>query len=172
MKKWLLCAAVLLSASPELSHKSAAAQLTPRILIRFTSMYGVDGPFVGDANPIRGIPGDELPWQIRSVDGTVWTDGSLAINVRGLVFPNDPVVPPNLRGINDEDHFRAGVSCLTENGNSVATVNTATLGAPASRTGDAFIAAKIKLPNPCVAPIVFILGGDEDHSLAISGNEN
>ena len=25
-------------------------------------MYGVDGPFVGDANPIRGVVGDEWLW--------------------------------------------------------------------------------------------------------------
>ena len=37
-----------------------------KIILAFGTMYGVDGPFVGDANPIRGVIGDELPWAIDS----------------------------------------------------------------------------------------------------------
>ncbi|HXZ85637.1 MAG TPA: hypothetical protein VEI82_09125, partial [Myxococcota bacterium] len=36
----------------------------PRLLLAFGSMYGVDGPFVGDANPIRDVIGDETPWTV------------------------------------------------------------------------------------------------------------
>jgi hypothetical protein len=81
---------------------------------------------VGDANPTRNLPGDDLPWAIRSAEGTLLSDGTITIAVHGLVFTNDPEVPPALRGINDEDHFRAIVSCLTEAGDHVATANVAT----------------------------------------------
>ncbi len=32
-------------------------------IMQFTTMVGVDGSFVGH-NPIRGVMGDELPWEI------------------------------------------------------------------------------------------------------------
>src|SRR5215813_10633300 len=35
-----------------------------RKILTFSTMYGVDGPFVGEDNPIRGVVGDELPWDI------------------------------------------------------------------------------------------------------------
>ena len=45
-------------------------------------MYGVDGPFVGPTNPIRGIPGDELPWEVAHfVRGGLTTNGQLTIIV-------------------------------------------------------------------------------------------
>jgi len=40
-------------------------------LLAFHSMYGVDGPFVGNSFPLRGFPGDELPWTISSAKG-IW----------------------------------------------------------------------------------------------------
>ena len=33
-------------------------------LLTFETMYGVDGPFIGEANAIRGVVGDELPREI------------------------------------------------------------------------------------------------------------
>ena len=77
-----------------------------KTLAAFDTMYGVDGPFVGDAFPIRDIPGDELPWTVREAQGRLDTDGHLTIRVRGLVFTDDPEVPPDLRGKNDETEFR------------------------------------------------------------------
>src|SRR5438094_896568 len=70
-------------------------------ILGFTSMVGVDGAFVSH-NPIRGVLGDELPWEIGSVRGSLTTDGHLRVSVRGLVFSNYPSVPADLRGINDE----------------------------------------------------------------------
>lgn len=169
-KQALLIAAVAFGAT---AYGSDVAALTPvRTVMRFSTMYAVDGPFVGDANRIRNLPGDDLPWAIRSADGTLLSDGTITVSVHGLVFTNDPEVPPALRGINDEDHFRAIVSCLTESGDHTPTANVATPGFNASRTGDALIVARVKLPNPCVAPIVFIAAGDEDDWLAVTGVEN
>ena len=59
-----------------------------------------------------------MPWT-----NPVTTDGRLFIAVRGLVFKDDPSVPPELRGKNDEENFRGAVSCLTESDETVPTVN-------------------------------------------------
>lgn len=142
------------------------------VLVAFGTMYGVDGPFVGDANAIRGVPGDELPWEIDgSIRGRLDTDGHLTIRVRGLVFKEGDPVPPEIQGTNDEAEFRGLVSCLTEVGDSVEVANVLTAGFPATPTGDANIIATVALPNPCVAPIVMVLAGSEDKWFAVTGFE-
>jgi hypothetical protein len=138
-------------------------------------MYGVDGPFVTkgrQAHPIRGVIGDELPWEIaQPTEGMLDTNGHLTINVHGLVFKDDPSVPPELVGKNDEEEFRGLVSCLTEEGDQVVTKNVITQGFPATEEGNAFIDAQIELPNPCVAPIVMVLAGSEDKWFSMTGFE-
>jgi len=142
-----------------------------RDIISFGSMYGVDGPFINDTS-IRGVLGDELPWTIRSARGSLTTDGHLRVTVRGLVFANDPSVPPELRGINDETQFRALVSCLVEkNKNKIGTVNITTAGFPATRSGDSDIDTFVNLPDQCVAPIIFVLSGSEDKWFSVIGAE-
>jgi len=143
----------------------------PQRLLSFGTMYGVDGPFLGSTNEIRDVEGDDLPWVVESARGSLDSTGHLRIHVRGLVFADDPLVPPNLVGTNDDDEFRGLVSCLTEVGDSVTTENVATDGFPATESGDSNIDAHIELPNPCVAPIVFVLGGDEDKWFAVTGVE-
>jgi hypothetical protein len=159
------------AAAQAYAHGHAHADV-PRIIIRFGTMYGVDGPFLGDSNKIRGIPGDDLPWEVERVDGFLLTDGRLKIAVRGLVFKDDPSVPPELVGINDADEFRAIVSCLTEDSETrVGRANIFSKGFPATRSGNALIDTKIDLPDTCVAPIVFIAPGDEKDWFAVTGNE-
>jgi hypothetical protein len=143
----------------------------PPALLAFQTMYGVDGPFVGEANPIEGVIGDELPWEISVGKGGLRTNGHLKVKVRGLVFKDVPDVPPEKRGINDEPEFRARVSCLTEQGNLVVPMSVTTSGFPATMSGNADIDTMVTLPNPCVAPIVFILAGSEDKWFAVTGFE-
>ena len=81
--------------------------------------------------------------------------------VRGLVFGQDPSVPPELRGKNDETAFRAIVSCLTIDAGQVIPNNLTTEEFPATPTGNSNIDTTVKLPNPCVAPIVFVIAGSE-----------
>jgi plastocyanin len=140
-------------------------------LLDFQAMHGVDGLFVGEQNPVRDVVGDELPWTIKSVKGQLLTNGQLTIQVRGLVFTDDPSVPDDKRGINDETQFRGLVSCLTEEGDQIVTKNVATQGFPATSTGNANIKATVALPNPCIAPIVMVIGGSEDNWFAITGFE-
>ena len=144
-----------------------------RKILTFSVMYGVDGPFIGDANPIRGVIGDELPWDIVGFAfGDLDTRGHLRILVHGLVFADDPSVPPNLVGTNDEADFRGLVSCLVEaDDGTVQTQNIMTDGFPATVHGDSFIHADIDLPDSCVAPIVMILAGSEDKWFAVTGAE-
>jgi hypothetical protein len=144
----------------------------PRTILAFDTMYGVDGPFL-EPNSIRGVPGDEAPWVIAKAKGSLDSEGNLKIQVRGLVFKDDPLVqPPDLIGTNDEPEFRGLVSCLTEQGDSVVEANVLTAGFPASGSGDSFIHATVELPNPCVAPIVMVLAGSEEKWFAVTGFES
>src|SRR5262245_8142247 len=142
-----------------------------KVIIAFGTMYGVDEAFVGDANPIRDVVGDELPWQVRSVRGRLDVTGHLKIRVRGLVFTNDDIVPPDKRLTNDETDFRALVSCLSEDGDTMTMENVMTEGFPSSPSGNSDIDAHITLPSPCVAPIVFVMSGSEDKWFAVTGFE-
>jgi hypothetical protein len=138
----------------------------PRI-VSFGKMYGVDGPFRGATNAIRGIAGDDLAWSVdHFVRGWLTTKGKVHIVVRGLVFKEGP-----LTGTNDEANFRAVVSCLTESGNTTPVANVATAGFPASTSGNSTINESIELPNPCVAPIIFITGEDPNKWFAVTGFE-
>jgi hypothetical protein len=141
-------------------------------ILAFGTMYGVDGPFIGDANKVRGVEGDELPWEIGPVTGRLDAKGRLFLVVRGLVFKDDPSVPPELRGKNDESEFRGLVSCLTEEGDHVVERNVTTKGFPATESGNSFIHTQIELPNPCVAPIVMVLAGSEEKWFAMTGFES
>jgi len=142
-----------------------------RVVLDFATMYGVDEAFVGEANPIRGIVGDELPWTIAGgVHGRLTNRGHLRIHVRGLVFTDDTEVPPEMRGTNDETEFRAVVSCLAEDETGhVVPTNVTTTGFPATPSGNSVIDTQLELPEECVAPIVFIIAGSEDKWFAVTG---
>ncbi len=147
----------------------------PAKIISFETMYGVDGPFQKQFHhPIRHIRGDELPWEIESANGFVDVTGHVVIHVRGLVFKDDPSVPENLRGTNDAPEFRALVNCVGEDEEEESTPvrKVYTDGFPATSGGDADIDDHVELPNPCVAPIVFVLPGDEKLWFAVTGFES
>ncbi|HEY2775967.1 MAG TPA: hypothetical protein VGK20_18145 [Candidatus Binatia bacterium] len=148
-----------------------AHAVTATAIMTFQTMYGVDGPFVGPNHPVRGIPGDEAPWAIGDgTNGELDSDGHLVVHVRGLVFANVPSVPPNLRGINDAADFRAVVSCLTEKSETaVGHKHVTTQGFPATSTGNADIDTMVTLPDQCIAPVIFILPGDERKWFAVTG---
>jgi hypothetical protein len=170
----LLSMVALSSLTPPLNGAGAPSRESheSRSLQTFDTMYGVDGPFVGEGFPIRGIPGDELPWEVKEARGKLDTDGHLTIRVKGLVFKDAPEVPVELRGKNDESEFRGVVSCWTEEGDQVGTVNVVTPGFPATVSGDSLIRATLNLPDPCVAPIIMVLAGSEDKWFAVTGFES
>jgi len=126
-------------------------------VIEADTMVGVDGPFVGTANPIRGVNGGGLPWVLDEAKVELDRDGKLEVDVEGLIIPADAGF-----GFNPAPFFRAIVSCLSiDAGGNVVTANVMTTngaevmeGDPGN--GDAKIEADVVLPTPCVAPIVFV----------------
>ena len=135
---------------------SPAAASNGQKILSFHTMVAVSGPFVGSTNPIRGINGGGLPWQIDEGKGQLSTSGRLEVKVRGLVLLEAAPVPEALQGTNPIANFQAVVSCLTLTDAGVTTVNVATAPSPASPSGDAKIMANLDLPSPCFAPIVFV----------------
>lgn len=127
-------------------------------VLEWSVMTPVSEPFTGAANPVRGLPGGGLPWVLRRAKGKLRSDGRLDVRVEGLVLARRAPVPAPLRGTNPVPQFRAVVSCLTRDaaGTGVATVNRFTNPVPATPDGDARIRARVALPAPCVAPVVFV----------------
>lgn len=125
----------------------------PKIL-EFDTMVGVPPLLTGTQNPIRGINGGGLPWTLTSASGELKASGRLEVKVKGLVFAAGPNT-----GANTVPSFRAIVSCLGSDG-SVQNVMTdpfpATTGPASLGGGDAKIETTIALPQPCIAPIVFV----------------
>lgn len=160
MKKFLyvtLSAIMLLSAFLAGSASTASAKET-RVL-EFDTMAGVPKPYTGATNAIREIPGGGLPWVISTARGELKSTGKLEVLIRGLVLdPNDPdVIARGIGGTNPVPNFKAIVSCLSrdEAGNPT-TVNVSTDLVPATTTGNARIDTRVELPQPCIAPIIFI----------------
>ena len=144
--KSLLCLALLLT----MAVPAVAADRTK--VLDFDTMVGVSGPFKGTANPIRGVNGGGLAWAIEVGRGKLRADGALTITVRGLVFAEGPNV-----GINTVAGFRGLVSCRTITATGEAAIsNVSTEVFPANAAGDADIRADLELPDPCIAPIIFV----------------
>jgi hypothetical protein len=156
--RWLLAALgmALIGLVPILGATSSAGA-DPVTILKFNVMTPVTGPYVGTSNPIRTVPGGGLPWIITAGTGSLTRDGHLLIHVRGLVLADEPPVPANLRGINPIPHFVAIVSCQTIGAGGTATITNVSTGQfPASTAGNADINATVELPQPCIAPIMFV----------------
>jgi hypothetical protein len=128
-------------------------------LLEFNSMIGLPRPYTGTANAIRGVPGGGLPWVIAFGKGKVSPEGKVDVKVKGLVFdPNDQaVIDRGLAGINTVPNFKVIISCLSKDadGNPI-TVNVSTGLFPADSEGNAHIKDTVVLPQPCIAPILFV----------------
>jgi hypothetical protein len=146
---------LVLAAALMVPALSAGSQDSRKVL-DFNVMAGVVEPFTGAANPIRGVAGGGLPWEIDQGKGTLRSDGRLRVEVEGLVLARRAPVPAALQGTNPIASFMAVVSCLTPNGSTAATTNVSTGLAPATSSGAAVIDATVDLPEPCLAPIVFV----------------
>ncbi|SDS42623.1 hypothetical protein [Jiangella sp. DSM 45060] len=127
-----------------------------RTVVEADTMVPVDGPYVGTANPIRGVNGGGLPWQLDDADVELNSDGRIEVEVEGLVLLEAAPVPPDRQGINPAPAFVAVVSCLTTVDGAATTVNVATDPFPASTSGDSEIEDRVDLPDPCIAPVVFV----------------
>jgi hypothetical protein len=160
MRRWTLMAAVVLAVG--LIAQTSAASSSGETVLEFKTMVGVDGPFRGAANAIRGINGAGAPWRIDGVNGELKSDGRLEIDVEGLVLVST--------GLNPSAFFRGAVSCLTNDATTVSTVNLVTEQFPATTAGDSKIEANVGLPSPCVAPIVFVMNAGGTSWFAVTGS--
>jgi hypothetical protein len=129
---------------------SNAIAKEPKIL-EFDTMVGNPPAFTGATNPIRGINGGGVPWMVGSASGELTVSGHLEITVQGLVLVST--------GSNPVGSFRAIVSCLKSDA-SVQNILTeafpATTGPASSGGGNAKIETNVSLPQPCIAPIIFV----------------
>jgi hypothetical protein len=171
---WLLAAvggAALVSAAA-VQGVAASAGPGPATVLKFSTMTPVTGPYVGTANPVRGVAGGGLPWILTAGTGSLKRDGHLMVRVRGLVLARQASVPPALQGTNPFPDFRALVSCQSIGaGNTAAITNISTGDFAANAAGDSTINTQVSLPKPCIAPIVFVTGPTgTDAWFAVTGN--
>jgi hypothetical protein len=122
-------------------------------------LIGVSAPYTGETNAIRGIPGGGAPWVIGDAEARLRADGDVEVEVEGLVV--DPAFPnPAVAGINPAPTWKITVSCLSTKAGAAVTTNVSTAPVNVGRDGNAEIEAKVDLPRPCFAPIIFVANGD------------
>ena len=96
---------------------------------------------------------------IGSANGELKANGKIEVNVRGLVIdPNDPAaIAAGRAGTNPSPSFIAIVRCLSKDAVGAATtVNVQTKPFPATSNGNSKIEDTVSLPQPCIAPIIFV----------------
>lgn len=154
----LVCLSVMLFVSAFFAGSASSVSADESRLLQFNAMVGVPRPYTGAANAIRGVPGGGLPWVIEFGSGKLSPDGDLDILVKGLVIdPNDPAaIAAGRAGTNPSPSFMAIVSCLSKDASGATTVNVSTGLFPADAEGNARIKDTVTLPQPCIAPIVFV----------------
>ena len=152
-----------------LQSSFVAAKGGPTIL-EFQTMVGVPQAFTGTTNQavIRGVPGGGIPWRLDLGKGELSRNGHLEIKVRGLVLASGANA-----GNNPVNAFRGLVSCLTDRCDRRQCPDgqhfPATTGLASAGGGNADIEADLNLPNPCIAPIVFVTSGGGSWFAATGG---
>jgi hypothetical protein len=163
----------------------------PRVILTFGSMVPVSEALTGTANPVRGLPGDSAVWNIaKSAKGSLTSAGHLVITVRGLASdtgadqltegsdPNSPQSESDLHGMvtclgvagtsaRNGTGTPTGVGSGSEAGSTIDGVMTQ--GFPMSPSGSVDIVADLALPDPCVAPAVFLVSGTSNGWIAVNG---
>lgn len=157
MKKLFLVtlSALLLLSTFFAGSVSTATAKEPKIL-EFDTMVGVPAGLTGAQSqaPLRGINGGGIPWTIASASGELKASGKLEINVQGLVLAAGANA-----GSNPSATFRGLVSCVKSDGsfqNILTGPFPATTGPASAGGGNATIEADLTLPQPCIAPIIFV----------------
>lgn len=156
MKKlFLVMSALLLLSTFFAGSVSVATAKEPKIL-EFDTMVGVPSSLTGAQShaPLRGINGGGIPWTLTSASGELKANGHLEITVQGLVLAAGANA-----GSNPSAVFRALVSCVKSDGsfqNILTDAFPATTGQASAGGGNAKIATNVALPQPCIAPIIFV----------------
>lgn len=147
-------AVLLVLGSTLLGAQATPASAGAHTILSFGTMVGIPQGLTGVQNPIRGINGGGLPWMLTSANGSLKDDGALKIEVEGLVL-----AAGTNAGRNPISSFRAIVSCELSNGtfqNLITDPFPATIGSALTGGGDAEIETTVSLPQPCIAPIIFV----------------
>lgn len=139
-----------------LATQALAASANSRKVLLWDTMVGIPTALTGtnSQGPLRGIDGGGLPWAITSGKGQLTANGHLMIKVTGLVISAGP-----LAGTNPISSFKGLVSCVNADGtitNVLTDAFPASTGPATSGGGNSKIDATVTLPNPCIAPIVFV----------------
>ncbi len=157
MKKLFLVtlSAILVLSTFFAGSVSTAAAKEPKIL-EFDTMVGVPAGLTGAQSqaPLRGINGGGVPWTVGSASGELTVGGHLEIKVQGLVLATT--------GSNPSATFRGLVSCVKSDGSFERILTDpfpATTGLASAGGGNAKIEANVSLPQPCIAPIIFVTSG-------------
>ena len=149
-------AAVLVLSALLLGGQVSPAQADSPVILRFGSMAGIPAGLTGTQSqiPLRGINGGGLPWMLTSANGYLKMNGQLKIEVEGLVLAAGANA-----GSNPVASFRGLVSCVKNDGtfeNILTDSFPATIGPASNGGGNADIETTVSLPQPCIAPIVFV----------------
>ena len=139
-------------------HSKGPKPKLTKTVLEFQIMVGVNGLFLGAANPLRGVAGGGFPWVLDGAQGELKDNGKLEVEVQGLVIPGTSSCGTDC---NPAPFFKAVVSCLTVADGLVVedhiiTDNGAEVMIGDSTNGNAKIEAMLDLPDPCMAPIVFV----------------
>lgn len=137
-----------------LGGRAIPAAAEDHTILQFNTMIGIPQSFTGTLSPIRGINGGGLPWKLTSATGNLGADGSLELQVHGLVLAAGANA-----GKNPVPDFKVIVSCLSTGGmvvNVSSHLFAATIGSALSGGGSGHIETMLALPHPCIAPIVFV----------------
>jgi hypothetical protein len=116
----------------------------------------VTEPYTGAANPIRGVAGGGLPWELKAGNADLRANGRLNLRVQGLVLARRAPVPANLQGTIPFAQLGAVVSCQTTTNGTATVANVATKLFDVTARGDGHLDTSVALPSPCFAPIVFV----------------
>ena len=167
MKKIFLVSMVMLLVLSTSFFTGSAPNASAKELkiLGFDTMVGNPPAFIGATNPIRGINGGGASWTVGSASGELTVGGHLEIKVQGLVLATT--------GSNPSATFRGLVSCLKMDGSSERILTDpfpATTGLATSGGGNAKIEANLNLPQPCIAPIIFVTNSAGTGWFATTGN--
>ena len=169
MKRIFLIALVtvlILSSFAFAGAVSPASAKGPKIL-KFNTMVGVPAGLTGTLSPQRGINGGGIAWMVADASGELRANGHLEITVQGLVLAAGANA-----GSNPSAFFRGLVSCVQSDGsfqNILTEQFPATTGQAALGGGNAEIVADLTLPEPCIAPIIFVTNGGGTAWFAATG---
>jgi hypothetical protein len=125
---------------------SNAGSVGPATVLKADTLAGVTGPYVGSANPIRGVNGGGIPWDIAEGKAVLSADGHLVVKVEGLVLATT--------GTNPVTTFRGLVSCQTIVDGAAAVVNVPTDAFPASTAGESRKSSTSRTATSTRSPIV------------------